>query len=206
MGSPRYLHVHSSWFNISWTPYCHNLYAGFSLSMQQWSPCFLIRTAVESILTGIRRLLCRGCPAECTIGTTLPTLQDLYSRRCGTRACRTCTPGGVEPEPAGPVLQEVWNQSLQDLYSRRCGTRACRTCTHRRCGTRACRTCTPGGVEPEPAGPVLQEVWNQSLQDHEGSSPPTTTCSNCCGQASASTVGGNSRRDGIRQGRERADK
>jgi len=26
--------------------------------------------------------------AECTIGTTLPTLQDLYSRRSGTRACR----------------------------------------------------------------------------------------------------------------------
>jgi len=28
------------------------------------------------------------CSAERTIGPTLPTLQDLNSRRCGTRACR----------------------------------------------------------------------------------------------------------------------
>jgi len=56
--------------------------------------------AVESILTGSitawlsnsssqdRRALQRVVrSAEHTIGTTLPTLQDLYSRRCWTRAC-----------------------------------------------------------------------------------------------------------------------
>jgi len=35
---------------------------------------------------------------------------------------------------------------------------------------------------PHPAGPVLQEVSNQSLQDHEASSAL------CCGQVSASAV------------------
>jgi len=57
--------------------------------------------AVESILTQSitawfgnstsqdRRALQRVVRlAECTIGTTLPTLQDLYSKRCRTRACR----------------------------------------------------------------------------------------------------------------------
>jgi len=49
--------------------------------------------------------------AERTIGTPLCTLQDLYSRRCRTRACRIMKdphhpagpilPEGVEPEPAG---------------------------------------------------------------------------------------------------------
>jgi len=57
--------------------------------------------AVESILTGRitawfgnnssqdRRALQRVvCSTGSTIGTTPPTLQDLYSRRCRTRACR----------------------------------------------------------------------------------------------------------------------
>jgi len=46
--------------------------------------------AVESILTGSITAWFGAVvrSAEHTIGTTLPTLQDLYSRRCQTRACR----------------------------------------------------------------------------------------------------------------------
>ena len=111
-----------------------------------WQGASLPGSAAAPLRTGG---LCRGsCRGWCV---QLSALLALHSPPWGT-----CTPGGVELEPAGPVLQEVWNQSLQDLYSRRCGTRAC-------------RTCTPGGVEPEPAG-----RWRILTT-------PTTNCSNCCG-------------------------
>jgi len=52
--------------------------------------------------------------AEHTIGTTLPTLQDLYSRRCRTRACRIMK----DPyHPNNKLKQSVFLQAIRTVNS-----------------------------------------------------------------------------------------
>jgi len=106
VSSYRYLGVHIT-EDLTWTAHIETLVWKQRLSHLRQLRKFrrILQTfyagVVESILTGsisdwfgnsssqdrraLQRVVCSG---EWTIDTTLPTLQDLYSRRCRSRACR----------------------------------------------------------------------------------------------------------------------